>query len=78
MARPLRIEYPGAVYHITLRGNAKQDIYRDDSDREKFLLILDLVVERFHWLYHSYCLMDNHYTYLLRHPYQILLKERAK
>lgn len=68
MTRPLRIEYPGAVYHITSRGNARQDIYNDDEDREKFLSILSLVTERFHWICHSYCLMDNHYHLLMETP----------
>ncbi len=68
MARPLRIEYPGAVYHITSRGNAKQDIFDNDSDREKFLSILEHVVDRFHWLCHCYCLMDNHYHLLIETP----------
>lgn len=68
MTRPLRIEYPGAVYHITSRGNARQDIYVDDEDREKFLSILSLATERFHWLCHSYCLMDNHYHLLVETP----------
>ena len=47
MARPLRIEFPGAVYHVTSRGNARQKIYRDDEDREAFLTTLAGVVERF-------------------------------
>ncbi len=68
MTRPLRIEYPGAVYHITSRGNARQNIYNDDDDRQKFLSILTLVVERFHWICHGYCLMDNHYHLLLETP----------
>ena len=68
MTRPLRIEYPGAVYHITSRGNARQAIYVDDEDREKFLSILSLVTERFHWLCRSYCLMDNHYHLLVETP----------
>lgn len=68
MTRPLRIEYPGAVYHITSRGNARQDIYDGDKDREKFLSILSLVTERFHWRCHSYCLMDNHYHLLVETP----------
>lgn len=65
MARPLRIEFPGAVYHVTSRGNALQDIYVDDTDREAFLDVLAQVVERFHWLCHAYCLMGNHYHLLL-------------
>jgi putative transposase len=47
MSRPLRIEFPGAVYHITSRGNARQRIYRNDDDREAFLSILAHVVDRF-------------------------------
>ena len=65
MARPLRIEYPGAVYHITARGNAYQDIFLDDTDREKFLEVLDQTIERFNWLCHAYCLMTNHYHLLI-------------
>jgi len=65
MARPLRIEYPGAVYHITSRGNAQEKVYLDDADREAFLEILGQVVERFNWLCHTYCLMTNHYHLLV-------------
>jgi putative transposase len=65
MARPLRIEYPGAVYHITSRGNARQDISLIDKDRLKFLEILGQVVDRFNWLCHAYCLMPNHYHLLI-------------
>ena len=64
MARPLRIEYPDAVYHVTSRGNARSDIFHSDQDREEFLNILDTVVKRFNWLCHAYCLMDNHYHLL--------------
>ncbi|MCR4404247.1 MAG: transposase [Candidatus Acetothermia bacterium] len=65
MARPLRIEFPGAVYHVTSRGNALEEIYRDDADREAFLDVLAQAVERFHWLCHAYCLMGNHYHLLV-------------
>ncbi|RKZ27132.1 addiction module toxin RelE [bacterium] len=65
MTRPLRIEYPGAVYHITTRGNAYQDIFLDDADRERFLEILGQTIERFNWLCHAYCLMTNHYHLLI-------------
>jgi len=68
VARPLRIEYPGAVYHITSRGNARQEIFLDEEDREDFLLILRSVVRRFHWLCHAYCLMHNHYHLLIETP----------
>ena len=68
MARPLRIEFGGAVYHVTSRGNARADIFTDDSDRELFLNILGQVVRRFNWLCHAYCLMDNHYHLLIETP----------
>jgi len=68
MARPLRIEYPGAVYHITSRGNEKKAIFKDDADREKFLKILAHVNKRYHWLCHAYCLMDNHYHLMIETP----------
>lgn len=68
MSRPLRIEIPGAVYHVTGRGNARQRIYRDDEDRERFLAILSHVVDRYAWLCHAYCLMDNHYHLLVETP----------
>jgi len=61
MARPLRIEYPGGVYHVTSRGNERRSIFKDDQDRERFLTILASVNRRYHWLCHSYCLMGNHY-----------------
>ncbi|TYO96833.1 REP element-mobilizing transposase RayT [Geothermobacter ehrlichii] len=68
MSRPLRIEFPGAVYHITSRGNAKADIFLDDGDRLLFLKTLTRVVKRFNWLCHAYCLMDNHYHLLIETP----------
>jgi REP element-mobilizing transposase RayT len=68
MARPLRIEYPGAVYHITNRGNDKKAVFKDDQDRETFLKILAHVNKRYHWLCHGYCLMDNHYHLIIETP----------
>jgi putative transposase len=68
MARPLRIEYEGGVYHITARGNAGKEIYLEDGDREHFLEILGSSVERFHWICHAYCLLGNHYHLLLETP----------
>ena len=65
MARPLRIEFAGALYHVTGRGNAKADIYADDSDRQQFLSLLQNTVERYDWYCHAYCLMDNHYHLLI-------------
>jgi REP element-mobilizing transposase RayT len=68
MARPLRLEYPGGVYHVTSRGNARQRIYTSAADRQAFLGILASVVNRSHWLCHAYCLMDNHYHLLIETP----------
>lgn len=68
MARQLRLEYPGAVYHVTSRGNARNAIYADHGDRESFLKALHSVVTRHHWLCHAYCLMGNHYHLLIETP----------
>jgi len=68
MARQLRIEFSGAVYHLTSRGNARADIFIDDSDRTLFLSILSQVVKRFNWLCHAYCLMNNHYHLMIETP----------
>lgn len=65
MARPLRIEYSGAIYHITSRGNEKKPIFKDDKDRLIFLNILKDVNKRYNWLCHAYCLMDNHYHLII-------------
>jgi REP-associated tyrosine transposase len=64
MARPLRIEFPGAFYHITARGNERKPLFRHDADRQRFLAQLADAVERFHVLVHAYALMDNHYHLL--------------
>ena len=74
MARPLRIEYPGALYHITSRGNAKMPIFDDDNDRVRFMCILEDAVKRFNWIIHAYCLMDNHYHLLVETVDGILSK----
>jgi len=68
MARPLRIQFPGALYHVTSRGDKKEKIFEDDRDREAFLKILASVVEQCNWLCHAYCLMDNHYHLLVETP----------
>jgi putative transposase len=68
MARPLRIEYPGALYHVTSRGDGKEPIVLADTDRQLLLDVLGAVVERFGWLCHAYCLMTNHYHLLLETP----------
>jgi putative transposase len=74
VGRPLRIEYPGALYHITSRGNEKKEIFLDSRDREHFLEILEDYHERHGILIHSYVLMDNHYHLILETPKGNLLK----
>lgn len=61
MARPLRLELAGGLYHVTSRGDRREDIYTDDKDREEWLSLLGRVCFRFNWRCHAYCLMDNHY-----------------
>ncbi len=68
MARPLRIEFPDAVYHVTSRGNAREAVFVSDRDRACFLDLLGEVVERFGWRCHAYCLMDNHFHLLAQTP----------
>lgn len=68
MSRPLRIVFPGALYHLTLRGNARGEIFLDETDREIFLDVLASVIERFGWRVHAYCLMGNHYHLLAQTP----------
>jgi REP-associated tyrosine transposase len=68
MTRPLRIEFPGAIYHVTARGNAQAAIFAGESDRELLLETLAQVVDRFNWLCHAYCLMDNHYHLIVETP----------
>ena len=68
MARKPRIEYPGAVYHVTGRGNARADIFIGDDDRVDFLHILGDTVARCGWIVHAYCLMTNHFHLLVETP----------
>ncbi|MGH7801079.1 MAG: transposase [Thermodesulfobacteriota bacterium] len=68
MARPLRLEFPGALYHITSRGNAREEIFFDDDDRTNFLNLLGREVEQQRWICHTYCLMTNHYHLMIETP----------
>ena len=68
MARPIRVEYANAVYHVTARGNERKAIYRDDADRQRFLETIEETVERFGLAIHAFCLMPNHYHLLLQTP----------
>ena len=68
MSRPLRIEFPDALYHVTARGDRREAIFEDDQDRRMFLATLQQVVGRFNWVCHAWCLMDNHYHLLIQTP----------
>jgi putative transposase len=68
MARPIRVEYVNAVYHVTARGNERRAIFRDDHDRERFLETLEETRQRFGVVIHVFCLMQNHYHLLLQTP----------
>lgn len=68
MARQLRIEFAGALYHVTSRGDRQEEIYLNDKDRRLFLSEFYVVCKRFNWMVHSYCLMDNHYHLLIETP----------
>lgn len=68
MARPLRLEFPNALYHVTSRGDGREDIYLSDGDRETWIAILGEVCTRFNWVCHAYCQMTNHYHLLIETP----------
>ncbi|MCB1674661.1 MAG: transposase [Halioglobus sp.] len=68
MARPLRLEFAGALYHVTSRGDRREAIFEGDADRIRFLSILAAVCETDNWVCHAYCLMDNHYHLLIETP----------
>src|SRR5688572_21961732 len=68
MARPLRLEFAGALYHVTSRGDHRDKIYLDDTDRRTFLDLLGKEVFQQRWLCYAYCLMDNHYHVLIETP----------
>ena len=68
MARPLRIQFPGAIYHVTNRGNGRQLIFVDSRDRQEFIGTLAICLKEFGAILHSYCLMGNHYHVILETP----------
>jgi REP element-mobilizing transposase RayT len=68
MSRPLRIEFPDALYHVTSRGDRREDIFEDDEDRRSFLKTLGQVVDQFNWLCYAWCLMGDHYHLLIQTP----------
>src|SRR5437773_2165835 len=66
MSRQIRLEFPGALYHVTQRGNNQQNIFLDDADRNVFLELLGESVERFAWILTSYVLMTNHFHFVIQ------------
>ena len=66
MARPLRLEFEGAIYHVTARGNRREPIFRDDRDRIRLLAIVERAMARFDAVAFAYCLMGNHYHLVLQ------------
>lgn len=68
MSRPIRIEFPDALYHVTSRGDRREDIFEDDQDRRAFLTVLEQVIVQFNWLCYAWRLMDNHYHLLIQTP----------
>ena len=68
MARPLRLEISGGLYHVTSRGDRREDIYHDDTDRDIWLTTLAQCCERFNWAIHAWCQMSNHYHLIIETP----------
>src|SRR5215213_10044013 len=68
MARPLRIEFPGALYHVTSRGNERRRIFRSDRDRKQFVEFLGRAAKRFGWSITAWVLMTNHFHIVIRTP----------
>jgi putative transposase len=68
MARPLRVEYNNAFYHVTSRGNERKPVFKNNRDRERFVSYLESATERYGTIVHVFCLMDNHYHLFLETP----------
>jgi putative transposase len=68
MARKLRVEYPGAVYHVMNRGDRREPIFQDDADRQRFWETLGEVCAKTGWQIHAFCLMGNHFHLVLETP----------
>ena len=68
MARPLRIEFENALYHVTARGNERNEIFSDDVDRIRFLELLEKYIDRHGTIVYCYVLMDNHYHLIVETP----------
>ena len=68
MPRKLRLEYAGAICHVMNRGDRKEEVFRDDQDRQRFLATLGEVCQKTDWQVHAYCLMGNHFHLVVETP----------
>jgi REP element-mobilizing transposase RayT len=68
MPRKLRMEYPGAIYHVVNRGDRREDIFKDDLDRQRFLSTLEEACQKTEWQVHAFCLMRNHFHLVIETP----------
>lgn len=68
MPRQLRIEYPGAIYHVMNRGDRREPIFEDDTDRQRFVTTLAEACAKTDWQVHAYCLMNNHFHLVVETP----------
>ena len=66
MSRPLRVEFPRALSHVTSRGDRREAIFLDEADRQQWLTLFCQVCQRFNWICHAYCLMDNHFHIVVK------------
>ncbi len=81
MPRPLRIQYAGAFYHVISRGDRREDIFSDDSNRKEFLRTLGQTCLKTGWQVHAYCLLSNHFHLVIETPQPNLvlgMKEESK
>ena len=74
MPRKLRIQYPGAIYHVMNRGDQREAIFRDDEDRQKLLATLGEACQKTEWQVHAYCLMSNHFHLVVEQQTTMSLK----
>ena len=68
MPRKVRVQYPGAIYHLMSRGDRREDIFADDRDRERFLETLEGTCRKTGWQVLAYCLMSNHFHLVIETP----------
>jgi REP element-mobilizing transposase RayT len=78
MARKLRVQYPGAVYHVMNRGDRRKPVFKDDQDRQTFLRTLGEACAKTRWRLHAWCLMPNHFHLVLTTPQANLVVESTR